>query len=60
VAKRTEIVLPDDVWKSVAVALLDYLTFGPAELDAEHIPDKHLEIARKAIHMATGVPPDAD
>lgn len=47
--KRITIDLPENVWRSVDGALQDFLKFGPAELDAEYIPDEHLEKARRAI-----------
>jgi len=47
------ITLPMEVWLSVSVALVDYLRFGPGELDAEYIPDEHLERANAAIDKNT-------
>ena len=51
---KASITLPAEVWRSVALALADYLQFGPGELDAEYIPDEHLLRARRAIDGVMG------
>lgn len=51
---KGSIELPADVWRSVAAALADYMRFGPGELDADYIPDEHLEKCSKAIAKAVG------
>lgn len=51
-ARKITVTLPEDVWQSVDQALLDFLRFGPGEMDSEYIPDEHLEKARKAIDKA--------
>lgn len=51
-ARKITVTLPEDVWRSIDGALLDFQSFGPGELDSEYIPDEHLEKARKAIETA--------
>lgn len=58
-SRKITVTLPEEVWGSVDKALLDFLRFGPGELDAEYIPDEHLEKARKAIDKAAGEDRDA-
>jgi hypothetical protein len=49
---KPSVALPAEVWRAVEAAVADYLRFGPGDLEAEYVPDEHLEAALKAIRKA--------
>lgn len=53
-SSKVIVALPAELWRSVSAALTDYIRFGPGELDADYIPDEHLEKCIKAIIKAVG------